>query len=219
MICLVETKTKYKSSIKFPNFHGYPSTCNNNSGGLYTGVKSSSIKEDIEITDIDNTDTATIKIIFVDDISLRIIPVYSPQESDSSDDKDKFYTDLETELEWANLSGDYYLVIGDFNAKLSTQYMYILNDIHEQSSKGLLLSKITERRQLIVLNGSDKCSGIWTRQNNKNSDEKSVLDYVLVEGEFYEYITKMNIDEDKFICPRLKLDQLSLLIVTTTLLW
>ena len=97
------------------------------------------------------------------------------------------------------MSGDYYLVIGDFNAKLGTQY--IPNDIHEQSSNGLLLSKIIERRQLIVLNGSDKCSGTWTRQNNKNSDEKSVLDYVLVQGEFYEYITKMNIDKDKFICP------------------
>ena len=52
-----------------------------------------------------------------------------------------------------------------------------------------------------MLNGSDKYSGTWTRQNNKNSDEKSVPDYVLEQGEFYEYITKMNIDEDKFICP------------------
>ena len=65
-------------------------------------MKSSSIKEDIEICDVDNTDIATIEIKFVDDISLRITLVYSPQENDSSDDKDKFYTDLETELEWAN---------------------------------------------------------------------------------------------------------------------
>ena len=110
-----------------------------NSGSLYIGVKSSSIKGDIEITDVDNTDIATIKIKFFYNISLILILVYSPQENDSSDDKDKFYTDLETKLERANLSGDYYLVIWDFNAKLATQY--IPNDIHEQSSNGLLLSK------------------------------------------------------------------------------
>ena len=118
-----------------------------NSGSLYIGVKSSSIKGDIEITDVDNTDIATIKIKFFYDISLRIILVYSPQENDSSDDKDKFYTDLETKLERPNFSGGYYLIICDFNAKLATQY--IPNDIHEQSSNGLLLSKSSRGDNLL----------------------------------------------------------------------
>ena len=89
---------------------------------------------------------------------------YGPQENESLDIKEKFYTDFEIEIERANLSGDHVLALRDFNAKLDGEF--IPNDTHERSANGDILSQIIERKELIVVNGTEKCLGTWTRQNS-----------------------------------------------------
>ena len=91
------------------------------------------------------------------------------------------------------------MALGDFNAKLGSEF--ILDDTHERSANGDILSQIIERKELIVVNGTEKCSGTWTRQNNLNEQEKSVIDYVLVNEDLYNHIDHMEIDEEKTFCP------------------
>ena len=91
------------------------------------------------------------------------------------------------------------MALGDFNAKLGSEF--IPNDTHERSANGDILSQIIERKELILVSGTQKCLGTWTRQNNSNEQEKSVIDYVLVNEDLYNYIDHMEIDEEKTFCP------------------
>ena len=107
-----------------------------------------------------------------------MILAYGPQENESIDIMEKFYTDFEIEIERAKLSGDHVFALGDFNAKLGSEA--IPDDTHERSANGDILSQIIERKELIVVNETEKCLGTWTWQNNSNEQEKSIIDYVLV---------------------------------------
>ena len=130
---------------------------------------------------------------------LRLILAYGPQENESIDIKEEFYTDFEIEIERAKLSGDLVLALGDFNVKLGSEL--IPNDTHERSANGDILSQIIERKELIVVNGTEKCLGTWTRQDNSNEQEKPVIDYVLINEDLYNHIDHMEIDEEKTFCP------------------
>ena len=54
---------------------------------------------------------------------------------------------------------------------------------------------------LDVLNSSQKCTGIFTRVNNRNPNEKPVLDYVIVSGQLEKYVNYMRIDQQKLFTP------------------
>ena len=54
----------------------------------------------------------------------------------------------------------------------------------------------------MMLNGSEKCKGLWTREEN---GKKSAIDYAIIEKEDVEYCKSLTIDEEKIIAPfRLK---------------
>ena len=199
LICLVETKTKYRTSVKFPEFHDYTRVRSTNSGGLYIGVRSCSFHNNLKITDIDHTDIISVRTEINNNIFLRLILAYGPQDNESIDIKEKFYIDFEIEIGRAKLSGDHVLALGDFNAKRGSEF--IPNDTPERSANGDILSQIIERKELIAVNGTEKCLGTWTRQNNLNEQEKSVIDYVLVNEDLYNHIDHMEIDEQKSFCP------------------
>ena len=48
---------------------------------------------------------------------------------------------------------------------------------------------------LVMLNSSNKCEGLYTRVNAKIPDEKSVLDYIIVTKQLYEDVHTMKIFE------------------------
>ena len=66
----------------------------------------------------------------------------------------------------------------------------------ELSRNGKLILKVFRENQLEVMNGSDKCVGLITRQNRKNPDEKSAIDFVVCTYVASQWIDKMIIDED-----------------------
>ena len=51
------------------------------------------------------------------------------------------------------------------------------------STNGEHLMSIIEKYNLTVVNSLDICRGLFTRVNNKNTMEKSILDYVLVSND------------------------------------
>ena len=63
------------------------------------------------------------------------------------------------------------------------------------------LSKLINEFNLEVLNASKKCHGTFTRVNNKNCDEKSVLDYLIASSELNKYTNSMSVDEQKQFTP------------------
>ena len=66
------------------------------------------------------------------------------------------------------------------------------------SSNGSILFDITERRNCIVVNTTDKCCGTITRSRIRNNKkEESILDFVIVNQKVAPYVKSMVIDETK----------------------
>ena len=131
---------------------------------------------------------------------IRLILAYGPQENTSKDEKDKFYDDLNIEVERGKLCEEQTLIVGDLNAKL--EHPIIKNDVYDISTNGQLLKEVMDEHGLCVANSLNKCTGTWTRtRNSKNKFEKSVIDYVIMSKELEENLINMHIDEEKEFCP------------------
>ena len=90
----------------------------------------------------------------------------------------------------------------DANAKFGNEI--IEGDPHNISVNGKLLLDIIREFNLIIVNSTEKCTGLITRiQKTKKKDtneiniEKSVIDFFIVCEDFYNSIIDMKIDEDR----------------------
>ena len=94
--------------------------------------------------------------------------------------------------------------IGHLNAKLGKDS--IKGKIHDMSTNGEhLMSVIGKYNNLTVVNSLDICRGLFTRVNNKNTMEKSIMDYVLVSNDLVSLIVGLQIDDGKLFTPWRKL--------------
>ena len=129
-------------------------------------------------------------------ITVRFLTAYGPQEDAPEDVINKFYLTLEEEIVRCEQENCALIAELDCNAKLGTGI--IEGDPHTMSSNGKVLWDILERRGCSVINGSDKCKGTITRSRMKGGvEEKSVLDYVIVNAAAAPYVHCMVIDESK----------------------
>ena len=84
----------------------------------------------------------------------------------------------------------------DTNSKLGADI--IKGDPHDISENGELLLNVIESNNLIVVNASNLCKGVITRQRvTEILNEKGVIDFVLVSEDLYNLINSMIIDEDQ----------------------
>ena len=65
----------------------------------------------------ENENTKSVQVTCTNQV-IRLILAYRPLENASKDEKDKFYDDLNIEVERAKLCGEQVLIVGDLNAKL-----------------------------------------------------------------------------------------------------
>ena len=77
----------------------------------------------------------------------------------------------------------------DANAKIG-----LINEC--VSRNGKLILKVFNECEMVVMNGTEKCYGQITRQNRKNPEEKSAIDFVTATPAAGDWITNMKIDED-----------------------
>ena len=127
---------------------------------------------------------------------VRFINAYGPQEDDATDRILGFYQKLEEEIVLALENGCQIILECDANAKLG--FEVIPGAPNCQSSNGGLLWSLLKRNNLTVVNSLDLCEGVITRHRiTKNSEEKSVLDYLIISDGMCEFISKMVVDEDK----------------------
>ena len=105
------------------------------------------------------------------EMSVRIISGYGPQENWDEEKRLPFFVALETEIEKSHLAGNSVIIEIDANSKLGPKY--IQGDPHVMSPNGALLAGIIERQNLSVGNASSKCRGTITqRRDTKYRSEK-----------------------------------------------
>ena len=124
--------------------------------------------------------------------------IHGVQESSSTEQATLQFNELsESVLEYhrQNLP---ILIMGDFNAKVGADHLGIQGNNPIISRNGKLLRDLINSTGLIMLNSSEKCSGLWTRVNTKKSSEKSVIDYALASPTIADNINNLIIDDKEF---------------------
>ncbi len=100
------------------------------------------------------------------------------------------------------------MVLGDFNAKILPNLNRVVAG--KNSPNGKHLTTVIAEYGLKVANFHEKVEGKWTRIQVDKSGivHKSVLDYMLVQEDMSQSLTRVLIDEDKIFCPyRLKTEK------------
>ena len=134
--------------------------------------------------------------MMVGHLKVRVINGYGPQESENRQLIMQFWQDVETEIISAKDDNCCILIQMDANAKLGK--CIIPGDPHDMSDNGKILSDLITRQNLCVLNADPMCKGVITRhRSTKQSEEKSVLDYIICCQVLRQYLEHMMIDENK----------------------
>ena len=122
--------------------------------------------------------------------------IYTPQENTmTKEETDKMYKIIEEEVKKAKEQKQVVIIAGDMNCKIGEN---IKGNKKEISKGGRRMMKMAKNMEMKIMNGDEKCKGMWTRtQKDKNSTKKSVIDYVLITEEHQDIIKKMTIDEEK----------------------
>ena len=114
---------------------------------------------------------------------------YGKQESEGrKEDIESEFSDLTEEVIEMQNEGEVLLFM-DANAKIGLMGEAI-------SRNGKLLIQMISETSLQVVNKSQKCKGLITRQNRKKPQERSAIDLLLTSHNAEEWIQGMSIDED-----------------------
>ena len=124
---------------------------------------------------------------------IRIGVIYAPQENVTSNNEIKIlYNNISKEISIAQEERQQVLVLGDFNAKVGT---YIEGNKPTMTKGARQLMKVAKKFDLVIINKEKEiCKGLWTRVQ---SQERSILGYVLTNSKLLSTVTEMVLDENK----------------------
>ena len=111
------------------------------------------------------------------------------------------YQQIEEQIEESKINQQQLMVTGDFNCKVGEE---IKGNKKEVTKGGRLLMKTIEKFDLQLMNATEICEGLWTREEK---GKRSILDYVLVNQECVGAVEKMYIDEQKQITPYTRINK------------
>jgi hypothetical protein len=192
---LQETKLTKPGTIKLSGYQVFEQTRKNKrGGGLLTAVDEdtnpvliSTGKEDNEILTI-QADLGREK--------LRIINAYGPQEDDGNQKILGFWQEKEAEIMNAENNDCLIIIELDANAKVGDNV--IKGDPNPKSNNGQVILDIVLRHNLFIVNSSDLCTGLITRERIlENKTEKSVIDYIIVCERMKRFLQMMTIDDQR----------------------
>ena len=192
---LQETRYLKRGNIKVDGFEIFEAFRKKKGGGTLIGVQNS--LKPILIQEYSDEFELLVVEIAVEKTKICVISGYEPQETWTLDQNMPFFAALEEEVTKAELAGRSVIISFDANSKLGP--MYIKGDPHAMSENGKILEGIIDRHALCVANGiTDKSKGTITRERiTKDSEEKSVIDFVLISSDLAESMEKIVIDEQK----------------------
>ena len=194
-----ETKCKRKNKIKHPDYIMFEHIRKKSGGGgLLTAVHKS--LKPVSVSDENDIEILVVQGL-VKNKPIRFINGYGPQDEFNSTDneKEEFFNRLDLEIKSSKMAGAMICIQMDANSKLGSYY--IPGDPKPQSKNGKLLANVIDENDLIVVNGTDKCTGVITRHRETvNGVEESVIDFFIVCRKFFTLINNLVIDEKRIYC-------------------
>ena len=169
-------------------------------GGMCIAVaKKCNASHFIDVSCSPNPNIFHTRVVFSDTV-LGIVLVYAPQESASKEEREEFFKELSIEVHKSVTSGEHPLLLGDFNAKISSNSNVLMQEVTSGCTNGVFLLELIKEYQLTVMNFSEVCEGKWTHEI-RTSKKASVLDYVITSKVLEPKINRVLIDEDCLYCP------------------
>ena len=192
IICLVETHLDKKEKIAIEGYKTFRLDGTSNSAGILIGVLNS-IKT-IVVSLEDFVDVGHIKWLLINNgrVAIRMGVIYAPQENVTPiNELKKLYDNIQHHAITANNERQYFVVLGDFNCKVGN---HIKGNKDTITKGGRLLLKLTRNNRLTIMNALQETKGLWTRVQG---NQKSVIDYVILNEKSHNVIQDMIIDEEK----------------------
>lgn len=123
-------------------------------------------------------------------MKMKIVVVYfdANKNGEGRERNKKLRSDIEKIMERNKMEG--IIILGDFNGHLR------MLDGKETDQNGKMILEWMEEYKLTLLNIEEKCEGIYTRVRG---EQKTAIDYVLVNNRVHERFDSMHIDEEKLI--------------------
>ena len=116
--------------------------------------------------------------------------VYGLQERNRIEEVERQFNNITTQIEIAQNRGQVILA-GDFNAKIKVDK----RDYKQATSRnGRLLENMLETTKCTAAN-LKSTTGLWTRQNRSNTNEKSIIDYIITCDQMEKRIENIEVDE------------------------
>ena len=190
-MCLTETQQKFEKVQFNKNIKKLETMrkLSDKKGGGITVLYPNNDLIDLEIVNSRNCDLLDLKgKLTKGKVDLRIIVVYFSVQNNQKDKENNLDMKKEIEKKIEEASEQAVIVIGDFNGHIG-----ILGPQKVNNNGQIVLDLITDQN-LILLNADENCSGEYTWQSKEH---KSVIDFVLVNNNFYNMLVNMNIDEKK----------------------
>ena len=198
IIALVETGLEQNEEIKFEGYRVIPKnkTDEGEGRGVLIAVKNELKHITTEVKQLEKPGEQLWVRISNGRSNIRVGVVYAPQESKTNKSVlKKMYKQIEEQIELGLTERQQIMAIGDFNCKVGTK---IKGNKQKVTKGGRLMLETIKKLDLQMLNASEKCKGLWTREEK---GKRSVLDYVLMNKEAAESVGEMIIDEEKIITP------------------
>ena len=195
MLC--ETKLSSDQIIKnlLPTYEVNSRSTKSGPSGLAIAVKGQTFNSVLDVTSTTHNSIIVTRIE-LDNCAFRIILGYAPQENESVEVREHFFTELEIEITECKIAGDMPVLIGDMNSKVENVNEKIL----PRSSNGKLLIELVENQEMEILNFDNRCQGKWTHVV-RTTKAASVLDYVIVSSSISKHLKEIIIDENCLLCP------------------
>ena len=135
--------------------------------------------------------------IHIDGKNIRVINAYGPQVIDSIERKTKFWCRIQDEIREAQDNGISIILQMDGNLHAGSDI--IKDDPNPINLNGKLFAQFLKNNpSLFLVNASDKCQGIITRQRVKGKKtEEAILDFVLVSEDLKSPLQELKIDTDR----------------------
>ena len=144
------------------------------------------------ITDIDVENEQMWVKIKTPSMSYNMGILYGLHETRSNNEEiDRWFYKLESSI--AKWTDEPILIIGDMNAHMGNDDQGIDKNHNEINKNGKWWRNLIDRREIILINNTDMCTGKWTRTSA--TGKKSILDLVLCNYQMCHSVKRMHIDE------------------------
>ena len=123
--------------------------------------------------------------------------VYGKQENAPIEEVERQFQTITTHILTLKQKGKIILT-GDFNAKINIRKTnYDGTPVNQETSRnGKLLEKMLLDTKTKAISTESK-TGLWTRINTKNQNERSIIDYIIIPEEDSQHVMNIEVDEQE----------------------